>query len=92
MHLLISKKIVIYLLMFCFLVSINNISLMNVSFPKISKVEINGLNVDERKKIENIIFFTWDFFIFHFATLSFDWHLNCDFLTKPEVADFIEAI
>ena len=42
--------------MFCFLVSINNISLMNVSFPKISKIEINGLNVDERKKIENIIY------------------------------------
>tara|TARA_B100001057_G_scaffold411753_1_gene427550 strand:- start:15 stop:608 length:594 start_codon:yes stop_codon:yes gene_type:complete len=29
---------------------------MNVSFPKISKVEINGLNLDERKKIENIIY------------------------------------
>ena len=42
--------------MFCFLVSINNISLMNVSFPKISKIEINGLNLDERKKIENIIY------------------------------------
>ena len=39
-----------------------------------------------------INFFTWEFFIFHFATLSFDWHMNCDFLTKPEVADFIEAI
>jgi len=56
MHLLISKKIVIYLLMLCFLVSINNISFMNVSFPKISKIEINGLNFDERKKIENIIY------------------------------------
>ena len=56
MHLLISKKIVIYLLMFCFLVSINNISLMNFSFPKISKIEISGLNFDERKKIENIIY------------------------------------
>jgi len=56
MHLLISKKIVIYLLMFCFLVSINNISLLNASFPKISKIEINGLNPDERKKIENIIY------------------------------------
>tara|TARA_A100001015_G_scaffold6529_1_gene8157 strand:+ start:112 stop:786 length:675 start_codon:yes stop_codon:yes gene_type:complete len=56
MHLLISKKIVIYLLMLCFLVSINNISFMNVSFPKISKIEINGLNLDERKKIENIIY------------------------------------
>ena len=56
MHLLISKKIVVYFLMFCFLVSINNISLMNVSFPKISEVEINGLNPDERKKIEDIIY------------------------------------
>lgn len=56
MRLLISKKIVIYLLMFCFLVSINNISLMNFSFPKISKIEINGLNLDEKKKIEKIIY------------------------------------
>jgi len=29
---------------------------MNVSFPKISEVEINGLNPDERKKIEDIIY------------------------------------
>ena len=42
--------------MLFFLVSINNISFMNVSFPKISKIEINGLNFDERKKIENIIY------------------------------------
>ena len=42
--------------MLCFLVSINNISFMNVSFPKISKIEINGLNFDEKKKIENIIY------------------------------------
>ena len=55
MHLLISKKITIYLLLFCFLVSINNIPLMNTSFPKIDKIEIIGLNLDERKKIENII-------------------------------------
>ena len=55
MHLLISKKIVIYFLMFCFLVSINNISFMNVSFPKINKIEIIGLNLNEKKKIESII-------------------------------------
>ena len=55
MHLLISKKIIIYLLLFCFLVSINNISLMNFNFPKINKIEIIGLNLDERKKIESII-------------------------------------
>ena len=29
---------------------------MNIRFPKISKIEINGLNYDERKKIENIIY------------------------------------
>ncbi len=56
MHLLISKKITIYLLLFCFLVSINNTSLMNVSFPKINHIEISGLNLDERKKIESIIY------------------------------------
>ena len=56
MNLLISKKIVVYFLMFCFLVSINNISLMNISFPKINQIEISGLNLDERKKIENIIY------------------------------------
>ena len=55
MHLLISKKISIYLLLFCFLVSINNISLMNISFPKIDKIEIIGLTLDEKKKIESII-------------------------------------
>ena len=55
MHLLISKKIIIYLSLFCFLVSINNITLMNFNFPKIKKIEIIGLNFNERKKIENII-------------------------------------
>ena len=55
MHLLISKKIAIYLLLFCFLVSINNTSLMNISFPKIDQIEIIGLNFDEKRKIENII-------------------------------------
>ena len=29
---------------------------MNISFPKISKIEINGLNAEERKKIEDIIY------------------------------------
>ena len=42
--------------MFSFLVSINNISLMNVNFPKINNIEIKGLNYDERKNIENIIY------------------------------------
>ena len=55
MHLLISKKIIIYLLLFCLLVSINNISLTNISFPKIDKIVIVGLNFNERKKIESII-------------------------------------
>ena len=55
MHLLISKKIIIYLLLFCLLVSINNISLTNISFPKIDKIVIVGLNFNERKKIESMI-------------------------------------
>ena len=55
MHLLISKKITIYLLIFCFLVSINNVSLINTGFPKINEIVITGLNFDERKKIESII-------------------------------------
>ena len=55
MHLLISKKIIIYLLLFCFLVSINNTSLTNINFPKIDKIDIVGLNYNERKKIESII-------------------------------------
>jgi len=29
---------------------------MNISLPKISKIEINGLNAEERKKIEDIIY------------------------------------
>ncbi len=55
MRLLISKKIIIYLLLFSFLASIHNISLMNFNFPKINKIEIIGLNLNERKKIESII-------------------------------------
>ena len=55
MHLLISRKIIIYLLLFCFLASINNISLINTSFPKINKIEIIGLNLDEKQKVEDII-------------------------------------
>ena len=38
---------------------------MNISFPKISKLEIDGLNLDERKKIENIIYDTNFKNIFH---------------------------
>ena len=55
MHLLTSKKITIHLLLFCFLVSINNVSLINTSFPKVKRIEITGLNLKEKKKIENII-------------------------------------
>ena len=73
MHLLISKKITIYLLLFFFLVSINNISLINTSFPKIEKIEITGLNLDERKKIEGIIYD---------ADFKNIFHLDKKYLTK----------
>ena len=29
---------------------------MNISFPKINNIEIIGLNINERKKIESIIY------------------------------------
>ena len=29
---------------------------MNISFPKINKIEISGLDLNEREKIENIIY------------------------------------
>ena len=38
---------------------------MNIRYPKISKIEINGLNRDERKKIENIIYESNSKNIFH---------------------------
>ena len=38
---------------------------MNISFPKINKIEISGLNLDERKKIKSIIYDSKFKSIFH---------------------------
>tara|TARA_B100000989_G_scaffold139895_1_gene104073 strand:+ start:2156 stop:2830 length:675 start_codon:yes stop_codon:yes gene_type:complete len=55
MHQLISKKITIYLFLFFLLVSINNNTISNLHFPKINNLEISGINLNEREKIEKII-------------------------------------
>tara|TARA_B100000900_G_scaffold414056_1_gene439593 strand:- start:219 stop:893 length:675 start_codon:yes stop_codon:yes gene_type:complete len=55
MRQLISKKKTIYLFLFFFLVSINNLSIINFSFPKIENVEISGVSVEEIKEIEKAI-------------------------------------
>ena len=55
MHRLISKKKLIYLFLFFFLVSINNLTIMNLSFPKVDNIEISGVNIEEREKIKKTI-------------------------------------
>ena len=55
MHQLISKKIIVYLLLFFFLGSVNNYSIVNFSLPKIKKVEVYGINLNESVKIKRII-------------------------------------
>ena len=55
MHQLISKKIVIYLLLFFLLGTVNNYSIVNFSLPKIKNVEIYGIDLHESVKIRNII-------------------------------------
>lgn len=55
MHQSISKKIILYLFLFLFLVTISNTTIKNLSLPKISKIKISGLNFSETKEIENVI-------------------------------------
>ena len=55
MHQLISKKIIIYLLLFFFLGTVNNPSIVNFSLLKIKNIEIYGIDLNESVKIRNII-------------------------------------
>ena len=55
MHQLISKKIVIYLLLFFLLGTVNNYSIANFSLPKIKNIEIYGIDLNESDKIRSII-------------------------------------
>ncbi len=55
MHLSISKKIILYLFLFFLLVTINNITVRDLSLPKISKIKISGLNFTETNELENFI-------------------------------------
>ncbi len=55
MHQLISKKKTIYLFLFFFLVSIKNLSITNIGFPKIENIEISGVSIEESIEIEEAI-------------------------------------
>ena len=55
MHQLISKKIVIYLLLFFLLGTVNNYSIANFSLLKIKNIEIYGIDLNESDKIRSII-------------------------------------
>ena len=55
MHQLISKKIIIYLLLFFLLGTINNHSIANLSLPKFKNIEIYGVNQNESVEIKRII-------------------------------------
>ena len=55
MHQLISKKIIIYLLLFFLLGTVNNHTIVSFSLPKIKNVEIYGIDLNESAKIRAII-------------------------------------
>ena len=55
MHQLISKKIIIYLLLFFLLGTVNNHTIVSFSLPKIKNVEIYGIDLNESSKIRTII-------------------------------------
>ena len=55
MHQLISKKIIIYLLLFFLLGTVNNHSIANLSLPKFKNIEIYGVNQNESVEIKRII-------------------------------------
>ena len=55
MHQLISKKIIIYLLLFFLLGTVNNHSIANLSLPKFKNIEIYGVNQNESIEIKRII-------------------------------------
>ncbi len=55
MHQLISKKIIIYLLLFFLLGTVNNHTIVSFSLPKIKNVEIYGIDLNESAKIRTII-------------------------------------
>ena len=55
MHQRISKKIVIYFLLFISICTVNNIELNNKNFLKIKKINIFGINDIEVSNVKNDI-------------------------------------
>ena len=56
MRLRISKKILIYLVIFFFIGTLNNKSLTNLNYPKIDKIEIKGLSEKEKFQLSQDLF------------------------------------
>ena len=77
MHLRISKKIFIYLVIFFFIGTLNNKSLKKFDFPKIDKIEVIGLSDKENYQLSQ------DLFIFK--------NLNIFFLKKKEISEILSS-
>ena len=52
---LISRKIIIYLFLFFFLVTINNLNLKQFDILSINQIEISGLDMSESERIKKDI-------------------------------------
>ena len=55
MRQLISRKIIIYLFLFFFLVTINNLNLKQFDILSINQIEISGLDMSESERIKRYI-------------------------------------
>lgn len=77
MRLRISKKILIYLVIFFFIGTLNNKSLTNLNYPKIDKIEIKGLSEKEKFQLSQ------DLFIFK--------NLNMFFLKEKEISEILSS-
>ena len=55
MHQLISKKVIIYLCLFFLLATVNNSSIINLRLPKIEKIKISGISLDQNTHVRDII-------------------------------------
>ena len=77
MRLRISKKILIYLVIFFFIGTLNNKSLTNLNYPKIDKIEIKGLSEKEKFQLSK------DLFIFK--------NSNMFFLKEKEISEILSS-
>lgn len=77
MHLRISKKILIYLLIFFLVGTLNNKKISNFTFPKIDKIEIVGLTEFENNSLSQDLYMLRN--------------LNIFFLEKNQISEIIKS-